>query len=181
MPPPRSASSHRPEAARGRARIRAATLADLPVLVRQRRLMFIAMGEADGPHLDAADVAYARWFRREHRRGHLYAMVAQLPRQGIVAGGVVWLQERQPRPGFPGGRLPYLMSMFTDPVARGRGIATALVLHAIRWCRREGFASLTLHASSQGKPIYRRLGFARTNEFRLRIEPEPATRVPLRR
>ena len=176
MPPPRSASSQRPEAARGRARIRAAALADLPDLVRQRRQMFLAMGEADDERLAAADAAYARWFRREHRRGHLYAMVAHLPRHGIVAGGVVWLQERQPRPGFPGGRLPYLMSMFTDPVARGRGIATALVLHAVRWCRRQGYASLSLHASPQGKPIYRRLGFVRTNEFRLRIEPEAGRR-----
>jgi GNAT superfamily N-acetyltransferase len=167
-------------AARRRApvRVRSATLTDLPMLAHQRRQMFLAMGERDEVLLRRADRAYVRWFRQQLRERRIHALVAELRSGSIVAGGVVWLQDRQPRPGFDGGPVPYLMSMFTAPEHRGRGIATAVLEAAIAWCREQGFGTLSLHASPDGRSLYQRRGFRRTQEYRLRLLVEDAELRP---
>jgi hypothetical protein len=37
----------------------------------------------------------------------------------------------------------------------------------IKWCRAEGFGSVSLHASPFGRPLYEQMGFLPTNEMRL--------------
>jgi hypothetical protein len=39
----------------------------------------------------------------------------------------------------------------------------------IAWCRREGFARVTLHASDDGRHLYGSLGFEVSNEMRLKL------------
>ena len=39
----------------------------------------------------------------------------------------------------------------------------------IDWCRTEGFESVNLHASADGRPLYEQLGFEATNEMRLSL------------
>ena len=39
----------------------------------------------------------------------------------------------------------------------------------IAWCRREGFARVTLHASDRGRHLYESLGFEASNEMSLRL------------
>jgi hypothetical protein len=40
----------------------------------------------------------------------------------------------------------------------------------ISWCRGQGFRSVALHASEDGRRLYESLGFEPTNEMRLRLE-----------
>ena len=37
------------------------------------------------------------------------------------------------------------------------------------WCRGQGFRSVALHASEEGRPLYEKLGFHHTNEMRLKL------------
>jgi GNAT superfamily N-acetyltransferase len=148
--------------------VRRAQTGDLDVLVRHRRGMFEAMGVKDRPELAQGDVDYRRWAKRLMKRGELVGFVASAG--GVaIASGCVWLQERQPRPGFAGGGVPYLLSMFTEPAWRGRGLATRIVKAAIAWCRAEGHGVMTLHASKMGRGVYEKLGFERTWEMRVRV------------
>jgi len=39
----------------------------------------------------------------------------------------------------------------------------------IAWCRAQGFAGVTLHASDQGRPLYESLSFEPTTEMRLKL------------
>jgi len=39
----------------------------------------------------------------------------------------------------------------------------------IAWCRRQNFASVFLHASKDGRPLYDSLGFEPTNEMKLKL------------
>jgi GNAT superfamily N-acetyltransferase len=164
-----------------RLRIRRATFADLPHLVLHRRRMWEDMGVTDRKALDAADPVYRRWLKARLEAGEAGAWVAEAEGAGIVGGGVVWLQEVQPRPGFAGRagaspRQPYLLSMYTDPDHRGRGVGARIVKEAVRWCRAMGFPRFTLHASDMGRPIYERLGFERTWEMKLQLRGEPVAR-----
>jgi ribosomal protein S18 acetylase RimI-like enzyme len=60
-----------------------------------------------------------------------------------------------------------LYCIATDPRYRRRGIATALTLEALRIVRESGRTIATLQASSQGEPVYRRIGFETVARYRL--------------
>ncbi len=116
-------------------KVRAATLKDLPLLKRHRRGMFQDMGRGTKAQLDAHDKAYVPWARKRLRDGSLFGFIAML--DGDVAGsGCIWLREKQPSVDYPGGRVPYLLSMFTEHEKRGRGVATAVVKAALAWAKR---------------------------------------------
>ena len=86
-----------------------------------------------------------------------------------MMSGAVWVREIQPRPGAALRRQPYLLSMYTEPAFRGKGLATKIVETAIAWAKARGFPSMTLHASDLGRGVYEKLGFRMTTEMRLRF------------
>jgi hypothetical protein len=43
------------------------------------------------------------------------------------------------------------------------------MLTMIDWCKREGIARVTLHASEDGRHLYESLGFESSNEIRLKL------------
>ena len=152
-------------------RIRTATAADAPVLARQRRAMFDAMGMLDGgSDSDALETVAKRWIEQHIAAGTFHSWLVETAAGAIVAGGGLQLRELMPRPGFVRGEPEALiLSMWTDPDHRRRGLGTAVVREMLAWCRSRGIRRITLHASPQGKPIYTRLGFEQTNEMRLEL------------
>lgn len=151
-----------------RFRIRRATLRDLDILVEQRHRMFDAFRKVTKEEHEVGDREYRKWARRLMEKGELVGWIAEtVPGRKAVAGGAVWLLEHQPRPGVPAGKTPYLLSMYTDPGHRGRGLATRIVREAMRWSRENGYRRMTLHASRFGRGVYRRLGWERTWEMRV--------------
>lgn len=156
------------------ARLRRATLRDLALLVEHRRRMFEDMGEYSPRQLAASNAVFRRWARQRLRSGKLVGWIVE-ERGSPVSSGCVWLQEVQPRPGWPGPVQPYLMSMFTEPAARGKGHAGRIVREAIRWCEARGYPRFTLHASKRGRSVYAKVGFWRTWEMRLDL---PVSRKP---
>ena len=117
------------------------------------------------------DRAYRKWVVPRMRSGRFVAWLAVTSAGRPVAGGALWTREEQPRPGVPAGRVPYLMSMYTDPEFRGRGLATRIVKAAVDWSRRNGFTWMLLHASRMGRPIYRRMGWKPRPEMWVAVRP----------
>lgn len=150
--------------------MRRARLADLELLVEHRRRMWEDMGKHQPSLVRGADAPYRKWARARLRDGMLVGWVATSGR-AAVASGCVWLQPVQPRPGDDSGLRPYLLSMFTEPAWRGRGIARRIVREAMRWARREGHGWMSLHASDAGRSVYEGLGFERTSEMWRRLAP----------
>ena len=160
-------------------RVRRATLRDLDALVRQRRGMWEAIGDHTPEEHDRADAVYRRWARQRLKSGRLVGFLVETRSRHVVAGGCVWLRENQPRPGWEDRTMPYLLSMYTEPEYRGKGLATRIVREAVRWARANGFRRMTLHASDEGRNVYARLGWQRTWEMRYRLtDPK---RAPSRR
>lgn len=116
--------------------------------------------------LREADGAYARWVRQLLPRGRLLAFVAEGKDGRVQGSGALWLQDTQPRPAATESYLPYVLSMYTEPDARGQGVATALIRAMLRWCAEHHYGRVVLHASTMGRGVYRRLGFERTWEMR---------------
>jgi len=158
------------------ARLRLATAKDLDVLVRHRRGMWVDIAHFTEEQLDDGDRAYRRWARPRLRFGNLVGFIVETPRGGAIASGCLWMMPRQPRPMVQSLTVPYLLSMFTEPEHRGKGYATRIVREAVRWARAHGYDAVTLHASEYGESIYRREGFTRTVEMRLRLKSKGRVR-----
>jgi GNAT superfamily N-acetyltransferase len=153
-------------------RIRPSRPDDLELLVRHRQGMWRDVGTYAEPDIRSAAPAYRRWLRRERREARFYGFVAETVEGTPVGSGAVWLQPVQPRPGaLARAHMPYIMSMYTERPWRGRGVATRLVETMIEWSRRRRYSRITLHASVQGHPVYRRVGFEDSNEMRLNLRP----------
>ncbi|GIG02921.1 GNAT family N-acetyltransferase [Catellatospora citrea] len=71
-----------------------------------------------------------------------------------------------------GAEVGGLFCVATDRAYRGRGIATALTLDALRIVRESGRRVATLQASSDGEPVYRRIGFETVSHYRMFRLPE---------
>jgi len=150
-------------------RIRRATLRDLDVLVRHRRGMWRDISDHTEAELDAADRVYRRWARQRMKAGALVGFLAVARDGGVAASGCVWVRRQQPMPAWPGGDVPYLLSMYTEPDHRGKGLATRIVREAVRWAKALGYRRMTLHASRYGRDLYANLGFERSWEMRIRL------------
>lgn len=151
--------------------IRPATLDDLPLLIRHRRGMLEDMGRYPAAWFDEHDRNYAAWARERLANGQLVGFIAEDAGR-VVASGCLWLKERQPVPGFPGGRVPYLMSVFTERDCRKQGHAAALTQAALDWAKARNYPLVALHASSDGRSTYEKLGFQRTWEMQLRWDSD---------
>jgi GNAT superfamily N-acetyltransferase len=139
--------------------IRPATTADVAELVRLRRLMMDAL---DVPAEPTWERACAEFFTETLADSTTGVVVADDPDQPgrLVACGVGTVSRRPPGPNTPNGRYGYISSMVTEEPWRGRGLARAIVQALLDWFAGIGVHRVDLHASAQGAPIYRALGFA---------------------
>jgi len=72
--------------------------------------------------------------------------------------------------------MPYVLSMYTEPEFRGRGVASRIVREMMRRSRARGFGRIVLHASRFGRSVYERLGFESGSEMRRELIRRPASR-----
>jgi GNAT superfamily N-acetyltransferase len=136
--------------------IRIATLDDVDELVRLRQVMF---DEMDHPAGDPAwREACAAFLRETMAAGTTVSLVAG-DGDRLVSCGTGVTFRRVPGPANPSGRYGYIQSVVTEAPWRGRGLARAIVAGLLDWYRQRGIHRVDLHATGDGEPIYRSLGF----------------------
>lgn len=77
----------------------------------------------------------------------------------IIATSGVCFYRLPPTYSNPTGRIAYITNMYTAPAFRRQGIATHLFKLVIEEARKLDYRIVRLHASSDGKSIYSRMGF----------------------
>ncbi len=152
---------------KNRFRIRRATVRDLDILVRHRRGMWADMGVGTKRELDEADRIYKKWARQRLKTGRLVAWLAENNDGAVIGSGCIWMQPTQSRPGANRAIQPYLLSMYTEPAFRGKGVASKIVDEAVKWSKKSSFSRILLHASEKGRSLYANKGFKRTWEMKL--------------
>ncbi|HET6952241.1 MAG TPA: GNAT family N-acetyltransferase, partial [Acidimicrobiales bacterium] len=137
---------------------RPATLDDVDELVRLRWVMMEALGVRDEPSWRPA---CARLLTATLADGTTAAVVAEHPDAAgrLVACGVGRILVRLPGPRTPDGRYGHIASMVTEPAWRRRGLASGIVQGLLDWFAGQGVRKVDLHASPEGAPVYRALGF----------------------
>ena len=147
--------------------IRKGTLADLDIVMRHRRQMFIDMGYRDESALAATQTTSKPFFAERMKNQTYHAWFVEDAARNVVAGGGVVIFDYHSNPTDPLPKRPMVVNVYTEPSFRRRGIARALMNVIVDWCREYGFGTIILHASDEGRPLYESLGFMPTGEMRL--------------
>ena len=150
-------------------RIRTGSIRDLAHLLHHRRAMFAEMGGADETMLDRMQEASEQYLRDALVSGMYRAWLAETGDGRVVSGGGIAIVPWPGSPGFPATRRGWILSVYTEPGYRRRGIARRIMETIVEWCRAEGFAYVSLHASQDGRLLYEKMGFEATNEMRLHL------------
>ena len=144
---------------------RAATLDDVPELLRLRRVMWEAMGlplASDGWEERFTEVV-SGWL--SSGTGAAYVVDGPV---GLVACGIGSIDQRLPGSSNPTGRYGYIANMVTEAEHRGQGLAGQVLRALLDWFTAQGIHAVDLHASKDGEPIYRAHGFAENAQPALR-------------
>lgn len=161
--------------------VRQAGLQDLDTLVRQRHAMHSEIRSRTKEEMRVHDAAYRVWATRKIKEKKLFPFLVVNRRGRPVAGGTIWLREQHPRPGATAMEVPTLLSVYTEPRYRGRGLATMLLMHTAGWARKRGYRKIVLRASEMGRPIYARFGYKATEEMELDLRAgRPSEEQPRR-
>lgn len=160
--------------------LRRATPQDAPTITTQRHLMFADNELTTEARYNQMDQAFEPWVRErltdnryvglflEEAAGALEETQPDTTEPTILAACGIFFADFPPHFLDPNPIRAYLLNFYTAPQARGRGLATQLLQHAVDECRHRNVQVITLHASKFGKPIYEKFGFTQNNEMILR-------------
>ena len=151
--------------------IRRAVVGDAVVLARHRAEMFRDMGDVPDALYPGLLAASRAWFERAVPAGEYVAWLAfPAGSNEVVAGAGVHLRTVIPRPRarreVEMGPQGLIVNVFTERPWRRRGLAERLMRELLAWAHANGVATLVLHASAEGRPLYERLGFEQSNEMK---------------
>jgi len=149
--------------------IREATPADVDIILHHRRSMFYDMGYRDDTVLSAMLSTSRPFFAERLEDGRFRAWLVENQNHDVIAGGGLLVLDYPSSARDPLPRRPLIVNVYTEAAYRRKGIARQVMLTMIAWCRNEGFGSVVLHASNDGRPLYEQLGFTQTNEMRLML------------
>jgi len=148
--------------------IREGTLADIPTIARHRRRMCEDMNYTDANALSIMVTATAEYLQKAIPEGSFRSWLACDDGKVVAGGAVVIVPWPAHAYDLECRRAPILTG-YTDPEYRRRGIAREIMQTMIAWCKQQGFARVTLHASEHGRHLYESLGFEPNNEMKLNL------------
>jgi len=151
--------------------VRPATARDAPALAALRGALFWELGQHSLPQQQAAfETRAAESFAAGLERAFCHAWLAVADTQQSIGSVALLVFPRLPTPDLPGQQEGYLLSVYTVPAWRHRGVASTLVAAAVATARELGLARIRLHATPEGQTVYTGVGFhLRDNEMELRL------------
>jgi GNAT superfamily N-acetyltransferase len=151
--------------------------ADIGTIMEHRLRMFAEMGYGQRDAVRHIQRGTKRYLRHALRSDRYRAWLAVDESGAAVAGAGLIVANWPGTPRDGTGRRAWILNVFVEPRWRRRGIARRLVQEIVSHCRSEGFASVSLHASADGRQLYESLGFCPTNEMRLQLHQARANPV----
>ncbi len=153
--------------------IRRATEADAGVIASHRAGMFRDMGQVPLALYENFRASAETWLINGFRSGQYVGWLATAAGE-VIGGAGAQLRRVSPHPiqkangeiAIAEGRHAIVLNVFTEPMWRRRGIGEALMREILSWSETERLDRLILHASAEGRKLYKRLGFVMTNEMR---------------
>ena len=138
--------------------------------------MWLAIGRPlpEGDPHSALAVERVRSWLRDGDSARSAAFVVDSPDgTGLVSSAIGAIDERLPNPNNPTGLKGYVYGVATDDAYRRRGFTMLTMRALLNWYAEQGIFGVDLHASKYGDALYRRLGFAETDDAALSVRLEP--------
>ena len=134
-----------------------ATLADVPELI-ELRLKYLVddfgeLAEGQRQEIPRELEPYLRF----HMGRDLMVFVVR--EENIACCAWLLLVDKPPSPRFPRGRTGVLFNVYTRPEHRRKGLASAVMRKLLDDARVRELDVVELHATDDGYPLYRSLGF----------------------
>jgi GNAT superfamily N-acetyltransferase len=153
--------------------LRRATPDDAPTITTQRHQMFADNELATEAAYNVMDIAFEPWVRERLTDGRYVGLFLEENSTNpgnttLLAACGIFFGDFPPHFLDPNPIRAYLLNFYTAPEARGLGLATQLLQHAVDECHKANVRVITLHASKFGRPIYEKFGFTQNNEMILR-------------
>ena len=144
--------------------LRQPNLQDLEALIQLRLELLREAGDIKGDS-DTANLAKAtrKYLGEKMPLGEFLAWVAEVDSQIVATSGLAFFQ-RPPYNGNISGLEAYIMNVYTIPMWREQGIATALLKKIISFVRATEARRLWLHSTEGGKRVYKKLSFVSTSK-----------------
>jgi len=108
------------------------------------------------------------YFSKNITNGQCIAMIAEIDDELACAACLV-ISERPASTSFITGKIGTLMSLYTYPQYRRRGLATKVVASLIQEARQARLPLIDLLATKEGKPLYEKMGFIIPNYTPMRM------------
>ncbi len=150
--------------------IRKATENDIPELVRQRRLMFEAMGFKDCQRLQMMEQSSEKFFTENISCNRFQGWIAVTKTGEIVGNAGIIIDKHPPGPTNLTGNVAYIFNLYTLPEFRRQGIAKKIMQKILEWIKKAEIIIVTLYASEEGENLYKSLGFTLSEEMYLNTE-----------
>ncbi len=77
----------------------------------------------------------------------------------LIAAAAGVINQRLPGPRNPSGRVGYVQWVATEPEFRRQGLARQVMQGILAWFAEQQISVVELHATADGEPLYRSLGF----------------------
>ena len=135
-----------------------ANLNDIPELIRLRiQYMIDDFGSVSDEEREGMEKQLPDYFERELGK-KLVAFVARKDDR-LVAAAYLHIIEMPANSILLNGIYGEVLSVYTEPEYRGKGLCTKLIQNLIDYGREAGLGRIDLSATSEGYPIYSKLGF----------------------
>jgi GNAT superfamily N-acetyltransferase len=155
--------------------VRRAALDDAALIARHRAEMFADMGQLPADLYESLVAQSVEYLADALAAGAYVGWLASPAEDAnnVIGGAGVQLRRTLPHP-LTRGRAPSIatghqaivLNVFTEKAWRRQGVAELLMGHVITWARAARIDTLVLHASTEGRALYERLGFVATTEMR---------------
>ncbi len=149
--------------------LRAATPADLPIIVKQRHAMFEAMGYVNRAELELTDAKFEEWVEPKLANGDYREWFLQDEDGNIVAGAGLWIMEWVPHALDQSTQRGNILNVYCEPQYQELGLTRRLLIHILDFCRENGIRSIISNPSDTLRPLYEALGFRPTGEMKIQV------------
>jgi len=148
--------------------VRPATISDIETILHHRRSMYLDMGVATPQSAALLEPASRTFFEAALPTGGYYGLLVEVE-GAVVAGGGVLLADWPGSPSNREAKRAWILNVYVEKAWRKRGLARLVMESLVDWCRAQGFKSVSLHSSDEGRGLYEKMGFRPTNEMRLTL------------
>lgn len=109
-------------------------------------------------------------YYRRHMANDNYVSWVAVENGRIISVSGICFYEVPPTYANLSGLVAYVMSVYTKPEYRRRGISQALFAELLKEAKQKGCTEITLGASDMGRPMYEKFGFTSAKDaMKLRL------------